>query len=45
LADSFLDFESSISKEFEAQVLLGREINLTKARQAFLDNLKMLNQD
>jgi hypothetical protein len=38
LADSFLDFESSISKEFEAQVLLGREINLTKARQAFLDN-------
>lgn len=38
LADSFLDFESSISKEFEAQVLLGRQINLTKARQAFLDN-------
>jgi len=38
IADSFLDFESSISKEFEAQVLLGRQINLTKARQAFLDN-------
>jgi hypothetical protein len=38
LAGSFLDFESSISKEFEAQVLLGRQINLTKARQAFLDN-------
>ena len=35
---SFLDFESSISKEFEAQVLLGKQINLTKARQAFLDN-------
>ena len=38
MADSFLDFESSISKEFEAQVLLGKQINLTKARQAFLDN-------
>ena len=38
LASSFLDFESSIGKEFEAQVLLGRELNLTKARQAFLDN-------
>jgi len=38
LASSFLDFESSISKEFEAQVLTGKQINLTKARQAFLDN-------
>lgn len=38
LASSFLDFESSISKEFEAQVLLNKNLNLTKARQAFLDN-------
>lgn len=38
LASSFLDFESSIGKEFEAQVLLGRELNLTKAREAFLNN-------
>lgn len=37
-ASSFLDFESSISKEFEAQVLLGRDINLTKAREAALNN-------
>ena len=33
-ASSFLDFESSISKEFEAQVLTGRDINLTAARNA-----------
>jgi len=38
IADSFLDFESSISKEFEAQLLTGKEINLTKAREAFLNN-------
>jgi hypothetical protein len=38
LADSFLDFESSISKEFEAQLLTGKDINLTKAREAFLNN-------
>lgn len=38
LADSFLDFESSISKEFEAQLLTGKEINLAKAREAFLNN-------
>jgi len=38
LANSFLDFESSISKEFEAQLLTGKEINLTKAREAFLNN-------
>jgi hypothetical protein len=37
-ASSFLDFESSISKEFEAQVLTGREINLTAARNAALNN-------
>lgn len=38
LASSFLDFESSISKEFEAQVLTGKELNLTKAREAALNN-------
>lgn len=38
LADSFLDFESSISKEFEAQLLTGKNINLTRARELFLNN-------
>jgi hypothetical protein len=38
IADSLLDFESSISKEFEAQLLTGKEINLNKAREAFLNN-------
>ena len=38
IADSFLDYESSISKEMEAQVLTGREMNLNKARQYALDN-------
>ena len=38
LADSFLDFESSITKEMEAQVLTGRDLNLTKAREAALNN-------
>lgn len=31
--ESLLDFESSISKEFEAQLLTGRDINLTRARE------------
>jgi hypothetical protein len=30
--ESLLDFESSIGKEFEAQLLTGRDINLTHAR-------------
>lgn len=38
LASSFLDFESSISKEMEAQVLTGRDMNLTLAREAALNN-------
>lgn len=37
-ADSFLDFEGSISKEMEAQVLTGKEMNLTRAREAALNN-------
>lgn len=38
MASSFLDFESSISKEMEAQVLTGRQLNLTTAREAALNN-------
>lgn len=38
ISDSMLDFESSLSKEFEAQLLLGKDINLNKAREAFLNN-------
>ena len=38
IADSFLDYETSISKEMEAQVLTGREINLNKAREFALNN-------
>jgi len=36
VAGDLLDFEGSITKEFEAQVLTGRAINLEKARQAAL---------
>jgi len=38
IADSLLDFEGSISKELEAELLLGKDLNLEKARQAALDN-------
>lgn len=38
IADSLLDFESSIEKELEAELLLGKNINLEKARQAALNN-------
>lgn len=34
--ESLLDFESSISKEFEAQLLTGRDLNLTRARELAL---------
>jgi ElaB/YqjD/DUF883 family membrane-anchored ribosome-binding protein len=37
-AESFLDFEGSISKEMEAQVLTGRDLNLNAAREAALNN-------
>ena len=36
-ADSLLDFESSLTNEFEAQVLTGKNLNLEKARQLALD--------
>ena len=38
IADSILDFESSIQNELAAELLLGKNINLEKARQAALDN-------
>ena len=38
IADSLLDFESGIAKEMEAELLLGKNLNLEKARQAALDN-------
>ena len=38
MADSLLDFESSINSQMEASVLLGREINLDKAREMALNN-------
>ena len=36
-AENLLDFESSITKQMEASVLLGREINLDKARELSLN--------
>jgi hypothetical protein len=38
IADGLLDFESSINAQNEASVLLGREINLDKAREMALNN-------
>lgn len=38
IADQLLNFESSISNELEAQLLTGRNINLTKARELALNN-------
>ena len=38
IADSLLDFESSINSELEAQLLTGRDINLNKARELALNN-------
>lgn len=34
--ESLIDFESSISSEFEAQLLTGRDLNLTRARELAL---------
>ena len=36
-ADNLLKFEDSITKQFEAQVLTGRQINTERARQLALD--------
>ena len=38
VADSLLQFESSIENELKAELLLGKEINLEKARQLALNN-------
>ncbi len=38
IADSLLNFEQSIADELEAELLLGKNINLEKARQAALNN-------
>jgi len=38
MADSLLDFESSIENELSAELLLGKDINLEKARTAALNN-------
>lgn len=38
IANSLLDFESSINNELEAQLLTGRNINLAKARELALNN-------
>lgn len=38
IADSLLNFEQSIEDELSAELLLGKELNLEKARQAALNN-------
>ena len=38
IARNLLDFQSSIQSELEASVLIGRQINLQKARELFLNN-------
>ena len=38
VADSLLDFESSVNAEMEASVLLGRDLNLDVARRAVLNS-------
>ncbi len=38
IANSLLDFESSIEAELEAQLLTGKQINLNKARELALSN-------
>ena len=38
IADSLLDFESSIASELEAELITGKNLNLEKARTAALNN-------
>ena len=38
IAEGLLDFENSIAKELEASVMIGRQLNLQKAREAALNN-------
>ena len=45
-AESLLDFESSIEKQLEASLLLGRNINLDKARQlAFTGDIEGMQRE
>ena len=41
IAEGLLDFENSIAKEVEASVLIGRQLNFQKAREAALDGDKV----
>jgi len=46
VADSLLDFESSIGKELEAQLLTGESLNLAKAREyAMTGDMKGLGEE
>jgi hypothetical protein len=46
MADKLLDYESSIAAEMEASVLLGRSINLDKARQlAYSGKIKEMQEE
>ena len=46
IAESLLDFESSIGAELEAQLMLGQNINLGKAREAALaGDIETLNKE
>jgi len=38
IADGLLEFETSIEKELEAQLLTGKQLNLSKARELALNN-------
>ena len=38
IASSLMNFEDSIANELEAELLLGKNLNLEKARQAALNN-------
>ena len=45
-ADSLLDFQGSLNAEIEASILLGREVNLQKARELSLaDDIEGLQQE
>jgi len=46
IAESLLDFESSIEKQLEASLLVGRQINFDKARQlAFVGDLEGVQRE
>jgi len=46
IADSLLDFESSIESELEASLLIGRQLNLNKARElALMGDMEALQKE